>query len=132
MGGRGLDPSGLAQVKQRGCLVHLVRLPRSFCSPALCGCACITVLFQAMSEILNGISELLLISVPFYAFLSSLGKQVLDDSKWADMLQQLTQCTAVPRGSQDTRSPHSSLSQMLQDLDIGLQHQMFLLQIHSY
>lgn len=108
-----MDASDLAQVKQHGCLVCLVRLPQSCCSPNLCGCVCITVLSRAMSELLNRISGLPPLSVPCSAFRSSLGEQVLDDSKWADMLQQLTQCAAAPRGSQDTGSLPSYLSQVL-------------------
>ena len=120
-----MDASDLAQVKQRGCLVCLVRLPQSCRSPRLCGCVCITALSRAMSELLNRISGLPPLSVPCSAFRSSLGEQVLDDSEWADMLQQLTQCAAAPKGSQDTGSLPSSLSQVLQGRDVGTQHQMF-------
>lgn len=100
--GRGLDPSDLAQVKQRGCLVCLVKPPQSCWYPGQHGCVCTTVLFRAMSELLNQISGLPPLSVPCSAFQSSLGERVLNVSKWADMFQQFTQCTAAPRGSQGT------------------------------
>lgn len=116
---RGLDPSGLAQVKQRRCLVSLVRLPQSWCSPCLCGCECITVSFKAVIALLKQISGLPPFPVPPSAFQSSLGEQVLNDIKWPDVPQQLNQCTAALRGSQD-------LFPVLQGQDVGPQHQMFL------
>lgn len=128
--GRGLDPRDWAQVKQRGCLVCLVKPPQSCGYPGRHGCVCITVLFRAMSELLNQISGLPPLSVPCSAFQSSLGERVLDDSTWADTFQQFTQCTAAPRGTQDTGffppSLLPSLSWVLQGWDVGPQHQIFL------
>jgi len=100
----------------------------------LCGCVCITVLFRIMSELLNQIARLSPLSVPCSAFRSSLGEQVLDNSKWAAVLQQLTQCTAAPRGSQDTGALPPSLP-LLSAAGSGCRvsaPNVSLLQIHSY
>lgn len=108
----GLGPCDVAQANQCGYFFCLVRL---YCQAVPFICLAVSALVLNLgvkSELSNQIPGLSQFCVPCFAFWGSLGEWVLDSSRMAMngktcSSSPASECTAAPRGDQDTGSDRS-------------------------